>query len=536
MNNMTLLNNVSSTGKVAIGLSAAIGLTSTFTDFEVAAAESEKPNVIFISVDDWNDWVGAFGENQAITPNLDKLVDRGVGFNYAHCASVFSAPSRSALMTGQYPHRTGAYNHQLFFYNTPELVDIPRLFQQSGYETAGGGKLYHHVAGWIDMRGWDTYFHWYPEMKKNGWGYNAWSRKAAPMPEPWPNSKFANDKLKKRPKGKPTFFDYAALPNENESKMADSITTDWAVDFLEGQHDKPFFLGYGLYSPHKPNFAPKKYFDLYPIEDIKLPPIKMDDMDDLPPKLKARFANRYRQWKQVVDAGEQKEYIQAYLACISYADAQIGRVLDALEDSEYADNTIVVLWSDNGYHHGEKTINMKHTLWERTSNVPLIWAGPGITKGAVVDSAVSLVDIYPTLVDMCGLEAPQELDGVSLKNVLADPMQADEDRFVIQCNEMGEFSLISKQWRFTQHQQNEYELYDLSNDPNEWYNLAYNKKYADVVAKFKAMLPKHVAEPGIKTNQLELKFTGETYEWVAKKGKSKGKHKGKAKGKAKKHS
>ena len=202
---------------------------------------------------------------------------------------------------------------------------------------------------------------------------------------------------------------------------------------LKEKHDKPFFLGVGLYAPHFPNYCPQKYFDLYDPAKIELPPYKDDDLDDLPPKIRKtedQPDEPHHQRLEELDAVE--DAIHGYLACISYADAMIGRVLDALDASPYADNTIVVLWSDHGYHHGEKGDWGKHTLWERTSNVPFIWAGPGIAKGAVTDVSVSLIDMYPTFVELCGLpQPPHRLEGVSIAATLRDPAKAkDRDVFL----------------------------------------------------------------------------------------------------------
>ncbi|MCP4811412.1 MAG: sulfatase-like hydrolase/transferase, partial [Planctomycetaceae bacterium] len=238
-------------------------------------------------------------------------------------------------------------------------------------------------------------------------------------------------------------------------------------------HDKPFFLGVGLYAPHFPNYCPQKYFDLYDPDQIKLPPYKADDLDDLPPQIKKIKTARSRIHKKLEDLDAVDDAIHGYLACISYADAMMGRVLDALDASPYADNTIVVLWSDHGYHHGEKGDWGKHTLWERTSNVPFIWAGPGVAKGRKSDVTVSLIDMYPTLVDLCGLAKPhQELAGESLAKTLADPKSAEDRNVFLPHMNPGEYAVINRDWRYIRYGEDGEELYDLQNDPNEWHNLA----------------------------------------------------------------
>jgi len=363
--------------------------------FFTSSLIGKQPNVIFISVDDWNDWVGAMGNKQVKTPNLDKLAKRGVTFVNAHTPAVYCAPSRTATMTGLAPYTTGCYYDGPFFAkgNYPELVDLPGWFRRNGYHVAGGGKLYHHMHAQIDMRSWDEYFIWNPELKKQGWFLNSWGD-GAPLPKELPASpiakKLASEALARDPKKKMpkvnSHMEWGVLRNEDESKMADSICTEWAVNFLKKKHEKPFFLGFGLYAPHKPNFVPQKYYDLYPLDSIKLPAkTPVGPLAGLPVKTKKKYMNRQKfVHDKMVALSCQKQAVQGYLASLSYADAMVGRVLDSLEKSSYKSNTIVVLWSDNGYHLGERAAWAKHTLWERTSNVPFIWAGPGIAKNHVL--------------------------------------------------------------------------------------------------------------------------------------------------------
>ena len=212
--------------------------------------------------------------------------------------------------------------------------------------------------------------------------------------------------------------------------MADTKRVNWAVEQLKKKYDNPFFLAVGLYAPHYPNYCPQKYFDLYDPNEIKLPPIKEDDLEDLPEKIRKMKTGRSRIVQKLKSLDAWDDAIHGYLANISYADAMIGRVLDTLEKSPYADNTIVVLWSDHGYHLGEKGDWGKHTLWERTSNVPFIWSGPGVAKNKTTDVTVSLIDMYPTFREMCGLpKTKQKLEGTSIASTLAAPDKA-KDRSV----------------------------------------------------------------------------------------------------------
>ena len=222
------------------------------------------------------------------------------------------------------------------------------------------------------------------------------------------------------------FLEWGAVPNDREEEMADSIRVNWACDVLRRPHEKPFFLAVGLYAPHFPNYAPQKYFDLYDSDKIVPPAYKADDLDDLPPKIRQAKINRSKIHQRLVELDAVEDAIHGYLACVSYADAMLGRVLKALEESPYKDNTVVVLWSDHGYHHGEKGHWGKHTLWERTSNVPFIWAGPRIAAGTTVDTTVSLIDMYPTFVEMCALSEVSGLEGTSLAPVLNSPQSATD--------------------------------------------------------------------------------------------------------------
>jgi arylsulfatase A-like enzyme len=502
------------------GVAAAIAARRAF-----GKNPAKRPNVLFIAVDDWNDWVGRFGGNQAKTPNLDRLAKRGTSFRYAHANATYCAPSRTSLMTGRQPHTTGFYHDEPHFVkeNSPELVDLPACFRKNGYYVAGGGKLYHHMPGFIDMRGWDEYFHWNPACKKRGWGLDSWEA-PAPLPVRVPFSPVIQHMTgaepietataAKRPKVD-SHMEFGPLANEDEPKMADTICTKWAAEFLGAKRDKPFFLGFGLYAPHKPNYAPQKYFDMYPLAKVKAPKPHPGDLDDLGPETKKHFLRRKKRVHDHVVATKcRKRAVQGYLAALSYADAMIGRVLDALDAGPHADNTIIVLWSDNGYHLGEKFAWAKHTLWERTSNVPLLFAGPNVSRAAVVDTTVSLLDVYPTLTDLARLPANKDAEGISLAPVLCDPKSA-KDRTVIQTAGPGEFSMINQSWRYIHHASGEEELYDLKADPDEHHNLAGKPGSAKVLTDFRTRSPKEFAKQGmgIHAGNLRPRFKGERFEW-----------------------
>ncbi len=260
---------------------------------------------------------------------------------------------------------------------------------------------------------------------------------------------------------------------------------------------------------------------MYDVAEIELPPMKDDDLEDLPPKIRKQKENRKRQHhEKLVKLGAVDDAIHGYLACMSYADAMMGRVLDALESSPYADNTIVVFWSDHGYHHGEKGDWGKHTLWERTSNVPFIWAGPGVAEGAKTDVTVSLIDMYPTLVEMCGLPKPrQPLEGESLASTLSNPSAARDRNVFLPHMHPGEYAIINRDWRYIRYGEDGEELYDLREDPNEWNNLASVEAYAEVKAELRKSAPDTFAEPEPALNtRKDLVVEGETFHWEKGKG------------------
>lgn len=478
---------------------------------QLKAAESQ-PNVLFLAVDDMNDWIGCLETTpRAITPNIDRLAARGVNFTNAHTAGVFCAPSRAAIFSGQFASTTGCYQTPSYFVGHPEIEALQMSFAKGGYTTLGAGKLFHHPQGAIDQRGWTEFFLRNQIQRENGWPLESWSSET-PVPQPFPNSVY--NKGQKFKAG--LFLEWGAVPNVKEEEIADTIRVNWAVDQLKKKHDKPFFLGCGLYAPHYPNYCPQKYFDMYDPAKIAMPPMREDDLKDLPPKIRKVRENRKRlHHEKLVKMGAMNDAIHGYLACISYADAMLGRVLDALEASAYADNTIVVLWSDHGYHHGEKGQWGKHTLWERTSNVPFIWAGPGVKEGAKTDVTVSLIDMYPTLVEMCGLPKPhQPLEGASLATTLSNPSTATDRNIFLPYMNPGDYAVINRDWRYIRYGEDGEELYNLREDPNEWANLASQEKYTDVKAKLRKFAPKTFAEHENKLNaRKDLVIEGETFRW-----------------------
>ncbi|MDG1872483.1 MAG: sulfatase [Mariniblastus sp.] len=473
---------------------------------------ADKPNVIFFAVDDLCDWVGPLGYRQAITPQMDALAKRGVTFTNAHCPGTFCAPSRSAIFTGRFASTTGCYTNEVYFHDHPEYRPLQLNFSQSGYATYGAGKLFHHPAGYLDTRGWTEFFVRNESQKREGWPLDSWGEDT-PIPQPFPHSIYNRGREIKGG----LFLEWGAVSNDQAEAMADSKRVNWACEILRQKHDKPFFLAVGLYAPHFPNYAPKKYFDLYDPDQLVAPQYKADDLEDLPPKIRKQKTNRknlHHARLEKLDAVE--DAIHGYLASVSYADAMLGRLLKALDQSPYADNTVIVLWSDHGYHHGEKGDWGKHTLWERTSNVPFLWAGPGVARDAKVDATVSLIDMYPTFVDICGLQPDNGLEGKSLAAPLRDPSQATDRNVFLPYLDPGGYAIINQKWRYIHYSDNTEELYDVRADPHEWYNLANDSSKVEIKNQLRRSAPATFAPVGTSKKQLKLVIEGEGFDWEPK--------------------
>ena len=359
---------------------AVAGLMSGCAERSSPEVVDTRPNVLFIVLDDLNDWLGCYGDEQALTPNIDRLAERGVLFERAYCAAPVCNASRVSVLTGKYPFNTGIYNDQPMFYSHPGLVSLPAYFRKNGYEVFGGGKVFHQTAGHLDVAAFDSYFQWRDGAPERAWGMDYTANYAELLGVD--RSELGYSMTART--GNNAHFDFHALENELEPYMADSMVTGWATGVLLREHKSPFFLAVGLYSPHKPNYVPRRYFSRYDKEGIVLPATPDNDLEDLPRRPRNLQVNRSRGLDAIVSKqGERVDFVHGYLASIAYADEQVGRLLNALDKSMYRDNTIIVLWSDNGYHNGEKMHWGKQTLWERATHVPLIIAGGGDTRAAL---------------------------------------------------------------------------------------------------------------------------------------------------------
>lgn len=438
-------------------------LVALFTAAPVFAAAPAKPNVLFIALDDLRDWIGHLGKNpQVKTPNIDRLAKMGVTFTRSYCAAPVCNPSRAALMTGLRPSTSGVYENN-GDWRTVIAEDKPltATFRKAGYFVCGSGKIYH---GAYDRRSeWDDYL-------ENEGGGKA-EKKLSPQAK--------NDGV--------GGIKFAPLDCA-DSDLPDYRITDYGIAQLGKKHDKPFYLAVGLHKPHMPWNVPQKYYDMFPLESIQLPPYLADDLSDVPPA-GVKMAKPEGDHKAIVEAGRWKEAVQAYLATIAYADMNIGRLLDAFEKSAYKDNTIIVLWGDHGWHLGEKNHWRKFALWEEATRTPFIWVAPGVTKpGSVCDRTVDFMSIYPTLCDLVGIVRPAHVEGHSLKPLLADP-KAVWEQPALTTYLFNNHSVRSEGWRYIRYANGDEELYDETKDPNEYRNLATSPEAAAKKTELAKFLP-----------------------------------------------
>ena len=443
---------------------------------------AERPNVLFLAVDDLNDWVGCLGGHpQAKTPNIDALAKRGTLFEQAHCAAPLCSPSRTSVMMGLRPSTTGIYGNLNWFRDMPQYKDwvtLPQYFRKHGYLAWGGGKLYHQAHGkFSDAAAWDHVYS---------------TRTGATFP---PKSERYKHGLRSKFESNPIvarLIDWGPTDHPMEANP-DWKTADGAAQFLQRDHDQPFFLGCGIYLPHLPWYAPQKFFDLHPLEDVVLPPHKPDDLDDVPATGK-RMGKRHV--RHIRESGKWKEAVQACLAADSFADACVGHVLDALAKSSHKDNTIIVLWGDHGYDVGEKKIG-KMALWEQTTRTPLIINIPakmgGNPRAKTCARPVSLLDLYPTLLDLCGLPENPKNEGRSIAPLVRNSKAKWSYPAVITLSPhwLGpNHAVRSERFHYIRYGKGGEELYEVSKDPHQWDNLAGNPKYAQAKAKLMKWLPK----------------------------------------------
>lgn len=477
-------------------LTAVVVLTVGWS-LSVVAAEQTPPNVLFIAIDDQNDWLGPLGGHPlAKTPNIDRLAKQGTTFLNAHCQAPLCCPSRTSLLLGLRPTTTGIYGLEPSFRTVKEYADrvtLPQHFQLNGYRTLSTGKIYHGDSGGPNQTS-KEFEVWGPP---GGIGITPKQKLIGPTPM-----------------GNHPLMDWGVFPHEDNQK-GDYRIASWTVDQIKSApKDKPFFLATGFFLPHVPCFATQKWFDLYPDDDSLLPAVKEDDRDDTPrfswylhwklPEPRLKWVRENHQWRNLV---------RSYLACTSFVDAQIGRILDALDESGQAENTIIVLWSDHGWHLGEKGITGKNTLWERSTRVPLIFAGPGIRAEGRCGEPVELLDIFPTLIELCSLPKRSDLEGISLMPQIVDP-STKRDRPAITSHNQGNHAIRTTRWRYIRYADDSEELYDMIGDPKEWVNLAPDPAFAAVIAEHRRWLPTKDVPPVPRSAHRVLTYDPQTDEAV----------------------
>ncbi len=430
---------------------------------------SQRFNVLFLVSDDMNDWIGCLGGHpDAITPNLDKLAGRSILFEQAHCSAPICNPSRASVMSGLNPSTTGCYDNRQALRMSPvgfDVVTMPRYFSNNGYFSAGTGKITH--GKFPDPASWDSF---YPDL---------WSQGLPGADAPRKNMNgIGNESI-----------DWGPL-DVGDAETEDGKLTAHTIDMLSGKLPEPFFFACGWKKPHLPWFVPRKYFDMYDPETVTLPLAPDDDLDDLP-KQALRYTNSSK-YRSVTRAGKEREGVQAYLASISFIDEQVGQVMDALEKSPYANNTIVIFWGDHGWHLGEKRHWSKSTLWEESTRAPLLAMVPGM-KPARIDQPVSFLDIYPTLVELAGLPENDRLEGQSLVPLMHNP-ELEWRRPALTTHGKNNHTLRSQRWRYTHYADGGEELYDHQSDPMEWNNLAGDPEFTAVKERMQQYLPSSNAD------------------------------------------
>jgi len=461
---------------------------------------ADKPNMLFIAIDDLNDWVGCLdGHPQARTPNIDRLAKRGTLFVNAHCQGPICGPSRASLLSGYYPHVTGIYQQpagkamerdKTFFHGQM----VSHYFADYGYRTLAVGKITH---GYPAKLAFDSYG----------------GKFAGSGPKPSGGRRF-NYHLPNVP-WTGTQTDWGAFP-DREQEMSDHKSADWAVERLAEESKQPFFLAVGFVRPHVPFYVTQKWFDLFPLDDVQLPPVRNGDLLDVP-EISRRIHElpKYPRlaFLQKNDNEQFRKCVQAYLACVAFVDHQVGRVLDALNNGPHANDTVVVLFSDHGYHLGEKDRVSKHSLWEESARVPLIVApaksqGEQFGKvGQLCSKPVGLIDLYPTMLQMCGLPPKNSNQGDSLVPLLKNP-SANWRFSTLTTYARGNHTLRSERYRYLRFEDGSEELYDHAEDPNEWTNLATNLKYTKLLKQFRKELPAKEApyHPSVRSGAVNAWF------------------------------
>ncbi len=443
----------------------ALSLLAVAQSLVSAELPRDRPNVIIIILDDLNDWVGCLGGHpQSLTPNIDRLAARGVLFSNAHAQAPICNPSRSSFLSSLYPESTGIYFNSGSFNEAGVESErlLTRRFESSGYRVRGAGKIYHNGDA--------------QHMGEYAGSFGG----AGPLPEK-KFTQFVGNRL----------WDWGPLVDVPESEMPDHRIAEWAGRELTLRRDRPLLLALGFNRPHVPLYAPVRFFDRLPEASVLLPEVRGNDLADI-----SRYAVNVTRLEHIepahewiVEQNQWQRLVQAYLACIQFVDEQVGRVLHAVETSAYRDNTYIVLFGDNGFHLGEKGgVWGKQTLWEESTRVPLILSGPGVPDGRVCTKPVQLLDVLPTLIELCGLASGQPMEGQSLVPLLKNPDSA-WPHVARTSFGPGNVAIRSERYRYIRYKDGSEEFYDHRSDPHEWRNLIHDPALAPLIATHSAHLP-----------------------------------------------
>jgi len=477
LRHVTGLNRIGSRRGFLLSATAAPGLVR---------AASQRPNVLFLVADDLNTALGCYGNPIVKTPAIDRLAARSVLFERAYCQFPLCAPSRASFLSGQRPARTGVWTLQI---PTRKYLSgatlLPELFREAGYFTADFGKIFHDGPNHADPRSWDI-------LDAGAGDRDTW------------RSAIVDGHIMPRPRNHT--MEWASLQAADET-MPDARTAQKAIDFLRdpARKSKPFFLGVGFRMPHSPYAAPSKYFDLYRRAQIPVPEVSEEHPRSLPEAAWYELAEQVRP-----DREQARRYIAAYYACVSFLDAQLGRVLAALEERDLWSNTIVVFFSDHGYHLGEHGMWHKMTLFEESARVPLLIHAPGMAQGKRCSGLAELIDLYPTLAELAGLRPRSKLDGASLEPQLKNPSKPARDAAYTSVNRHADRSRLTSafsyfghsvrttRWRYTEWEGGRQgsELYNVATDPGENRNLSDDPEYQTTKRELQRLLRRHSFDAG----------------------------------------
>ena len=449
----------------------------------------EKLNVLFIAADDLNCDLGSYGNPQVKTPHLDRLASRGVRFDRAYCQQPLCGPSRASIMTGLRPDTLDMHTlaHELRKKN-PYVITLGQLFKNDGYYSARAGKIYH-----------------YGNPSQIGTDANddpaTWNERFNPAGiDKTRESEIINYGPNKGLGISMAWWD----PVSKDEEHTDGMVAAKIIELIEQKKDKPFFLAAGFFNPHCPYVAPKRYFDLYPLEEITIPDLEeaKADLADVPPMAVLRDTKNWPYYFNGITIEEARKCKQAYYASVSFVDAQVGRLIAALEANDLMEKTLIVFWSDHGYFLGEKGLWYKRKAFELSARTPMIIAGPGVAQGGTSTRPVELVDLYPTLADFCGLTPPAKLDGRSLRPLLTDPDAAWDKPAITQIwhnPQSWGYSIRTERWRYTEWLGGEAgrELYDHANDSDEVHNLALKPEHAETIANLSQQLRPFINRPEV---------------------------------------